>query len=379
MKTCLLIGCGAEIGANLLLLNDPLQDGFFISTVITNAPSTDKHYPHLLPIHGIVAKLALAQANALERIKVLSPNQIKIDENVVNFVFSNIEKDDINELGRFDFAVIATSKSDILPESAVAQKVRKVAPIVLGVAEADALPSIYGCLIDLPHELLPSVAPTEVSAGMFCLGSCQSNGMHASLRVLLEALASRDKDATAILSVQTDIVHPDTPNGVLGTRSFEGRMQDARNNLRPSFSQIVQSRRKVLPWADMLNTVSLRAPVQAPGYQINRFVISDEGMLLKSDIIDAAAKVHEHYPYIAMATDLPLGSRAYGNQPRCGSLVADDKHLLINRPGYLSKQGLSEVIVQSYVSNTIGYSAVVLATLRNLSAGKKVSVFEGVC
>lgn len=379
MKRCLLVGCGAEIGANMLLLNNPEQDGFAISTVVTNAPATDKHYPYLLPIHGIVAKLALAQANAFERIQVLSPTKISIDGNVVDFVFSNIAQDGIETLGRFDFAVIATSKSDILPESPVARKVGKVASVVLGVAEADALPSIYGCLVDLPAELLPSVVQTQVSSGMYCLGSCQSNGMHASLRVVLEALSARGKDATAVLSVQTDIVHPDTPNGVLGTRSFEGRMQDARNNLRPSFSQIVQSRRKVLPWADMLNTVSLRAPVQAPGYQINRFVIADDAKLQKGDILEAAAAIHSQYPFIARATDIPLGSRAYGYQPRCGSLVADDKHLLINRPGYLSKQGLSELIVQSYVSNTIGYSAVVMATLRNLGAGNKVSVFEGAC
>ena len=54
--------------------------------------------------------------------------------------------------------------------------------------------------------------------------------------------------------VEVDIVHPDTPTGRLGTKSFSPREQDARNNLRPSFSQIDSAMSKILNKIDMLES-----------------------------------------------------------------------------------------------------------------------------
>lgn len=61
MKKAILVGCGAEIGANLLIQNNPQKDGFVVQCVVTNPPAIDKHYPELRPIDGIVARLAMAQ------------------------------------------------------------------------------------------------------------------------------------------------------------------------------------------------------------------------------------------------------------------------------------------------------------------------------
>ena len=79
MKKAILVGCGAEIGANLLIQNDPAKDGFAIQTVVTNAPSLDKHYPELGPIDGIVARLAMAHPGIQSQINIIDGNTLNID------------------------------------------------------------------------------------------------------------------------------------------------------------------------------------------------------------------------------------------------------------------------------------------------------------
>lgn len=375
MKTAVLIGCGAEIGSNLLIQNDPDFDGFSITSVVTNAPPTDKHYPNLKPIDGIIARLAIAVPGIQSRVSIISEDTLRIDNRNVNFVFCDLRNDDAILPDRYDLAFLATSKTDLAEASPVARKVAFVANTVLGVAEANDLPSIYGCLSDLSPVDIPTIKRVAIGSGMYCLGSCQTNGMHASLRVMIEALKCFCLNASAILSVETDIVHPDTPQGVLGTRSFEGRLQDARDNLRPSFSQIGQSQQKVMPWAPLVNTVSLRAPVHAPGYQINRFVVHDDGQLDEDAIKRAISAVHDLRPYVTTAAPIPLGSRAYAFDQRCSTILSDPNHLRIERPLFLAKQGLSEVILQSFVNNTVGYSAVVRSVARSIARGDHVATF----
>ena len=377
MKNAILIGAGAEIGSNLLLQNDPQADGFIITSVITNPPPTDKHYPHLRPIDGIFAKLALASPGVHSNIKILSDNELSIDGRTITFYFGNIKVDKIEIPDVFDIAFLATSKNDISATSDLMVKLKSFCNIILGVAEADNLPSIYSCLVDLTPSDIPTIKCRTITEGIFCLGSCQTNGMHASLRVMLEAIRPLNLNAQSIISIATDIVHPDTPNGVLGTRSFEGRMQDARDNLRPSFSQIAQSQGKVLPWAPLINTVSLRAPVHAPGYQINRFIIEDHGALTLDHINFAINSIYNQSPHIVKRTDTPLGSRAYSNDKRCATILTDPHHLIISRPEYLSKQNLSEIIMQSFVSNTVGYASLVINIARNISNNIPVAVFKG--
>ncbi len=376
MKKAILVGCGAEIGANLLIQNDPAKDGFAIQTVVTNPPSLDKHYPDLRPIDGIVARLAMAHPGMQSRIDIISSDTLNIDGREVYFFFGDLAKERPSQIGRFDIGFIATSKLDMDRNSPVARNMLELADVVLGVAEANELPSIYGCLEDLTRDDIGTIQRKVVDSGMYCLGSCQTNGMHASLRVITEALRAIHCNASHIVSVETDIVHPDTPNGVLGTRSFEGRMQDARDNLRPSFSQIAMSQEKVMPWAPLVNTVSLRAPVHAPGYQINRFIVKDSDALSLGLIEAAIARVSETHPHVVRASQTPLGSRAYAWERRCSTILTDKNHLLILRPAWLANQNLSEIIVQSFVNNTVGYSAVVRAVARSIALGLPVATFQ---
>lgn len=378
MKKAILVGCGAEIGSNLLIQNDPAKDGFAIQTVVTNAPSLDKHYPELGPIDGIVARLAMAHPGIQSQINIIDGNTLNINGREVHFFFGDLAKELPPQTGRFDIGFIATSKLDMDKNSPVARNMQELADVVLGVAEANELPSIYGCLEDLTRDDIGTIQRQVVDSGMYCLGSCQTNGMHASLRVLADALRSINCNASHIVSVETDIVHPDTPNGVLGTRSFEGRLQDARDNLRPSFSQIAMSQDKVMPWAPLVNTVSLRAPVHAPGYQINRFIVKDDGALNRGLIEEAIERVSETHPHVVKASRSPLGSRAYAYERRCSTILSDKNHLLILRPAYLASQNLSEIIIQSFVNNTVGYSAVVRAVARSIALGLPVATFQGI-
>ena len=59
MKKVLLIGFGSEIGANLILQNDPKKDKFFISTVVTNIIKTDKNFPKLDGMDALKARVLL--------------------------------------------------------------------------------------------------------------------------------------------------------------------------------------------------------------------------------------------------------------------------------------------------------------------------------
>jgi len=377
MKNAILIGAGAEIGSNLLIQNNPELDGFIITSVITNPPPIDKHYPDLRPIDGIFAKLSLAYPGIHSEINILSDDKLSISGRTITFHFVNIKIEKLKIPNMFDIAFLATSKNDISATSDIVSKLKSFCKIILGVAEADNLPSIYACLSELTPSDIPTMQHKVITEGMFCLGSCQSNGMHASLLTLVEALRPLNLTAENIISVSTDIVHPDTPNGVLGTRSFEGRMQDARNNLRPSFSQIAKSQSKVMPWAPLINTVSLRAPIHAPGYQINRFIIKDNGLLKHEHILKSINSIYKKSPHIVKLSNTPLGSRTYSNDKRCATILTDPHHLIISRPDYLSKQNLSEVIIQSFVSNTIGYASLVINVARNIAKNIPVAVFKG--
>ncbi len=376
MKKAILVGCGAEIGANLLIQNDSEKDGFAIKMVVTNPPAIDKHYPKLRPIDGIVARLAMAQPGIQSEVEIINDNTLKIQGREIHFFFGDISKECPPIQEHFDIGFIATNKKDMDLNSPVALNMLKLSDIVLGVAESDSLKSIYGCLADLTSNEISTINSMVVSSGMYCLGSCQTNGMHASLRVMVEALHAINRNASHILSIETDIVHPDTPNGVLGTRSFEGRMQDARDNLRPSFSQISMSQKKVMPWAPLINTVSLRAPVHAPGYQINRFIVEDNGALTTNLIEKSIESVSNALPYVVTHSQSPLGGRAYSYERRCSTILSDSNHLLILRPDYLAKKGLSEIIIQSFVNNTVGYTAVVRAVASNIAHGLPVATFK---
>ncbi|MGG6114727.1 hypothetical protein ACQSFK_17405 [Salmonella enterica] len=190
MKKAILVGCGAEIGANLLIQNNPQKDGFVVQCVVTNPPAIDKHYPELRPIDGIVARLAMAQPGIQSRVGIISDDTLQLDGREIHFFFGDLAK----------------------------------------------------------------VCPPVIEA--------------------------------------------------------------------------------------------------------------------------AIERVNKLHPHVVMASRSPLGGRAYAYERRCSTILSDVNHLLILRPAYLAKQNLSEVIIQSFVNNSVGYTAVVRAVARNIAQGLPVTTFQ---
>ena len=75
-----------------------------------------------------------------------------------------------------------------------------------------------------------------------------------------------------LVHAELDIVHPDTASSSFGTKRIGARSEDARDNLRPGTSQVIDSMRRFAP-ATSNNAVSLRIPTQPPGFQIQRFFL----------------------------------------------------------------------------------------------------------
>jgi hypothetical protein len=119
MKKAILVGAGAEIGSNLLLLNTPANDGFEITTVITNEPPLHKNYPHLRPIDGIAARLALAQPGVHSLIQIVNDLTLKVGTRQINFCFCDLRKEFPKIDSDFDIAFLATSKTDISATSSI--------------------------------------------------------------------------------------------------------------------------------------------------------------------------------------------------------------------------------------------------------------------
>lgn len=145
-------------------------------------------YPELRPIDGIVARLAMAQPGIQSRVEIINDDTLQIDGREIHFFFGDLAKVCPPVDGRFDIGFIATSKQDMDQNSPVARNMQELANVVLGVAEADRLKSIYGCLGDLTSDDISTIQRKVISSGMYCLDSCQTNGMHASLRVVFRSV-----------------------------------------------------------------------------------------------------------------------------------------------------------------------------------------------
>jgi hypothetical protein len=217
--------------------------------------------------------------------------------------------------------------------------------------------------------------------GVVHFGSCQSNGWLSSLRCLDEALDAVGAKNIEMVSLQADIIHPDTPTGKLGTRSLNPRDQDARNNLRPGFSQVEITMNRLFPNSFNLNTISLRTLIEPPGYQINRFLfhyeVKDKGRLELADISSSARSVASEHPHIVQVCDLPLGSKAFAGL-KTSSVILGSPDYLTFKDSISQKnetRPLSMLITQSYVDNVKGYCNSVLIGIRQLLSGGTVDFF----
>jgi hypothetical protein len=258
----------------------------------------------------------------------------------------------------------------------------KCSNYVFGVAESKTLPSIYPNLIGINLKHFQK-KPKNINSGknkIFALGSCQSNGWQAQLRALFEVLNKLNLNNIKVLGTELDIVHPDTPQGRLGTKSIKPREQDARNNLRPSFSQANISMKKIFPLAHTINTISLRTLTSPPGYQISRFYLQvDEKKSfknLKEIFVTEMKKFSKKNPYVFQISETSLGSKAF-EMTETGAVILIDKEYfkILKNPFKFSitktNNTFYEIIMQSYVHNTRGYCRSVIETIKNISLKKK--------
>ncbi|MDO8435352.1 MAG: hypothetical protein Q7S89_01590 [bacterium] len=373
MKKVLLVGCGAEIGATLIAMNRPEQDGFAITAILTNPIAEDHYHPHLSALDSLYARIVLEQPHMLDAVSVdRSLGTLVVRGRPIMVHWGDSTTFDLKQLkDQFDVCIFATSKKQI-SERAIIGRFVDVARFVVGVAEAKGFPTIYANLIGAPSRFF-SHPPREIGAErIFCLGSCQSNGWQAQLRAVLELVERLGCTFLDMHGMEVDIVHPDTPTGRLGTKSVEARSQDPRNNLRPSFSQIEMAMNILFPNSHNVNTVALRVLTMPPGYQISRFFFRYERAqgqrFTRDEIVESFTQTARALPATLRMAPIPLGSRGFEQSEASAIVLEGERYLkFFDNPFRMTAEGrnvLSELIVQAYVHNVRGYCRSVLDVVR---------------
>ena len=181
-----------------------------------------------------------------------------------------------------------------------------------------------------------------------------------------------------MMGCELDIVHPDTPQGRLGTKSMNPREQDARNNFRPGFSQVEKSMKKIFKNAHVKNTISLRTLISPPGYQIARFYINyslkDNKIITKDYFKKNIIKFCKKNKFKIQYTESSLGSRAFEKVESSSILLLNDKYFHFNN-NFLNKNEkdtkVLQIVFQSYVHNTRGYCRSVIETIKEVMSRYK--------
>ncbi len=350
--TVAVLGCGADIGSNLLLQHDPAQDGFRIAAVITraSAPGDDR-----ASLEDLTARLQLADPRAERLVGYdLASVSLLVGDLVVPVHFRDLDTDDLTGLGPFDVAVIATHRSHIRSPR-TRERVAAIATTVVGVAESADLPLLLPPLgtgpvgvAGVPTERIPR------SGAAVAFGSCQCVGWAATLRGLIEAARGRGRTELQLARVDTDIVHPDTASSNFGTAGVGARREDARDNLRPGHSQLGLTFER-FPGLDAANGVSLRTLTQPPGYQLSRFLVHDE--LPVADLQEAFRALQQEPGSGVRCAERPIGSRAYALTSAVATVLTCEPHLRSER---IAGTDLWQVTTHAFIHNTIGYSRSVL-------------------
>lgn len=371
----LLVGCGADIGSLLVAMNDPARDGIAISAVATNPVEEAPTHSPLDPLHSLYARIVLADPRLVDEVSVDVPqSRLVVRGRPIDVIWGDAASVDLSVLPRsFSACVVATSKTHIASR-AFMERFLRVSRFVAGAAEAPGLPALYPSLIGAPDQLLARPPRALGKARVVALGSCQTNGWQAQLRGLLEAVAQARCTSFDIAGVEVDIVHPDTPQGRLGTKSIEPRSQDPRNNLRPSFSQVEMAMGRLLPGRHGVNTISLRTLTMPPGYQIARFFFRYErpgaARFTAAELAQSFADAAGRLPSTLRVADTPLGSRAY-EMVDSAAVVLGGKRYFRYADNPFAMAGppsahVAELITQAYVHNTRGYCRSVLNAIHHL-------------
>lgn len=368
-KRVLLVGMGADIGSNLLFMSATGGFAHPITDVLTHPIESDGvGAANRGPMEELKVRLILANPHLIDRITIDSDKgTLAIDDRAFRIHFRDIE-DDLASLGFFDLAVLATSRRHIRSRSHL-DRLEAIARVVIGVAENSALPALYPALLaaDPRHFRAGHEAGLDDMVGSYAMGSCQCVGWTTGLRVLADYCSSRDTFLQDILiHSEVDIVHPDTASSGFGTKRVGSRTEDPRDNLRPGVSQVAESMLRFPP-ATTANNVSLRTLTQPPGYQIQRYFVQGLDVCV-ADLTDAARALEAAEPTLIRVVDTPVGSRAYVSLA-CGLvLIATDQHVTVRRLG-----GITEIVFQAFVHNTLGYCATILSATDRILFGGAVT------
>lgn len=360
-------------------MNDEKSDGFAITDVITRAPK----WLDTPPIESIFTRLIMADPSLLDKVKINCEKSLMIGTRKVVFHFGDIHnfKDTVLDT-RFDACILATSKQDI-NDTKLTQNLRKISKLIFSVAESKLPESLayYVNLQGMGEKFQNSRKIKCTEGGLFHFGSCQSNGWHSTLRLLLQTFEQLPAQDIKFHSLQSDIVHPDTPTGSLGTRTMNPRDQEARNNLRPGGSQVKISMDRLFPESNNFNSISLRTLIEPPGFQINRFFFSytstEERRLKHQDFFNVAYKIENQHSHILTCSSYPFGSRAFAGRRTAACLLTDSKYLdfVDDFSSLEHERNLSMLITQSYVDNVKGYCNSVLVGASIALAGHEIDVF----
>ena len=124
--------------------------------------------------------------------------------------------------------------------------------------------------------------------------------------------------------------------------------------------------RRLFPKVESQNTVSLRTLISPPGYMITRFFrykLNNNKLLDYKTIRNNLKNLSLKNKYKYSISDLSLGSKAYSFSENSSDILIDSKYLIFKDNVFktASSDGkISELIIQSYVHNTRGYSRSVL-------------------
>ena len=369
----LLVGLGSEIGSTLINMTSSKKDTIQITGVITN--EIFKNDPRK-NFESLIARIVLNEPGMINRVSFNEKDSsLIINKNKISIFWGNVKKIDLNRIKtKFDTTIIATSKDHINDKNFM-KKFLKVSKFVFGVAESSNVPSIYPNIISTKSKFFQKkpMNINDVKDKVFALGSCQTNGWQSQLRLIVEIFNKTKLNNYKMLGCELDIVHPDTPQGKLGTKSINPRDQDARNNLRPGFSQVEKSMKKIFKSAYVKNTISLRTLTSPPGYQISRFYIAYSAngkkdiskKYFKKKIIDFCKKNR----FIIQYTEGTLGSRAFEKLETSAVILLNDKYFHFNN-NFLKinnkKDQLLQIVFQSYVHNTRGYCRSVIEAIKEI-------------
>ncbi|MGY4645732.1 hypothetical protein [Cellulomonas sp. URHB0016] len=370
MTGVLLIGLGADIGSNLLHLSATDGVEHPVTDVLTNPIVHDGTSVDVAAsLEEAAARLLLANPQLAGRIGVdASDSSVSIDDRRFRIHFQDLE-DDLGSIGTFDLAILATSRRHVRSAETLA-RVQQIARTVVGVAESAALPAVYPALLasSAKHFAAGETEPAGGFAGAYALGSCQCAGWTAGLRVLAEHAESRGALLQDVLvHTEVEIVHPDTASSAFGMKRVGPRTEDPRDNLRPGVSQVAESMRRFGP-ATSANHVSLRTLVQPPGYQVQRFFVRGIDVD-RAGIVAAAQALADAEPAQLRVTASTIGSRAWASVPASTVLLTAEQHLVTHRIG-----DVTELVMQGYVHNTLGYCAAVLAATDRILRGEPGTV-----